>query len=101
MCSANLGFSVRSANRIRPKNGIPMPVYIYIVFENKHTHSKVRVTTAASETEGVAAVSWIESWIEYVTGTSERFVANCGVGPSTRGQGDSASLVKPTQDQRR
>ena len=35
------------------------------------------------------------------TGTSERFVANCGVGPSTRGQGDSASLVKPIQDQRR
>ena len=34
-------------------------------------------------------------------GTSERFVANCGVGHSTRGQGDSASLVKPTQDQRR
>ena len=34
-------------------------------------------------------------------GTSERFVANCGVGPSTRGQGDPASLVKPTQDQRR
>ena len=26
--------------------------------------------------------------------TSERFVANCGVGPSTRGQGDSASLVQ-------
>ena len=36
----------------------------------------------------------------YVSGTSERFVANCGVGPSTRGQGDSASLVEPTQDQR-
>ena len=36
-----------------------------------------------------------------VPGTSGRFVANCGVGPSTRGQGDSASLVKPTQDQRR
>ena len=35
----------------------------------------------------------------YVPGTSEPFVANCGVGPSTRGQGDSASLVKPTQDQ--
>ena len=34
------------------------------------------------------------------TGTSESFVANRGVGPSTRGQGDSASLVKPTQDQR-
>ena len=34
-------------------------------------------------------------------GTSERFVANCGVGPSTRGQGDSASVVEPTQDQRR
>ena len=29
-----------------------------------------------------------------VWGTSERFVANCGVGPSTRGQGDSASLVQ-------
>ena len=28
--------------------------------------------------------------------TSERFVANCGVGPSTRGKGHSASLVKPT-----
>ena len=27
-------------------------------------------------------------------GASERFVANCGVGPSTRGQGDSASLVQ-------
>ena len=26
--------------------------------------------------------------------TSERFVANCEVGPSTRGQGDSASLVQ-------
>ena len=37
----------------------------------------------------------------YVPGISERFVANCGVGPSTRGRGDSASLVKPTQDQRR
>ena len=73
----------------------------YIVFENTHTHSNVRVTTAASETEGVAAVSWIESWIEYVPGSSERFVANCGVGPSTRGQDHSASLMKPTQDQRR
>ena len=29
VCSTNLGFSVRSANRIRPKNGIPMPVYIH------------------------------------------------------------------------
>ena len=37
----------------------------------------------------------------YVPGTSERFVASCGVGPSTRGQGDPASLVKPTEDQRR
>ena len=80
--------------------------------------SVVRVTTAASETEGVSAVSWIESLMircplgsvdptrsvrqsTYVPGTSERFVANCGVDPSTRGQGDSASLVKPTQDQRR
>ena len=36
----------------------------YIVFENTHTHGNVRVTTAASETEGVAAVSWMESWIE-------------------------------------
>ena len=36
----------------------------YIAFENTHTHSNVLVTTAASETEGVATVSWIESWIE-------------------------------------
>ena len=61
VCSTNLGVSVRSANRIRPKNGIPMPAYIRIVFENTHTHSNGRLTTAASETEGVAAVSWIES----------------------------------------
>ena len=33
----------------------------YIVFENTHTHSNVRVTAAASETEGVAAVSRVES----------------------------------------
>ena len=84
VCSTNLGFSVRSANRIRPKNGIPMPVYIHSF--GKHTHAQqracdncgqrnggrscclmdrvvnrvVRVTTAASETEGVTAVSWIE-----------------------------------------
>ena len=66
-----------------------MPAYIQIVFENTHMHSNaqqracdncgqrnggrrccrmdrvvdrvVRVTTAASETEGVATVSWIES----------------------------------------
>ena len=39
-----------------------MPVCIHmVVFENTHTHSNVRVTTAASETESVAAVSWIES----------------------------------------
>ena len=31
----------------------------------------------------------------YVPGTSERFVTNCGVGPSTRGQGDSASMCVP------
>ena len=28
-----------------------------------HTYSNVRVTTADSETEGVAAVSWIESLV--------------------------------------
>ena len=98
-CSTNLGFSVRSANRIRPKHGIPrseflidtsqkknlcvcvdvrlilvlvlgrqtvygqntvylcLSKYIPVVFENTHTH----IATAASETEGVAAVSWIES----------------------------------------
>ena len=59
VCSTNLGFSVTSANGIRPNHGI-MPAYIHIVFENTHTH----IATAASETEGVAAVSWIESWIE-------------------------------------
>ena len=26
VCSTNLGFSVGSANRIRPKHGIPLPV---------------------------------------------------------------------------
>ena len=60
VCSTNLGFSVTSANGIRPNHGIPVPAYIHIVFENTHTH----IATAASETEGVAAVSWIESWIE-------------------------------------
>ena len=60
LCSTNLGFSVTSANGIRPNHGIPLPAYIHIVFENAHTH----IATAASETEGVAAVSWIESWIE-------------------------------------
>ena len=30
-----------------------MPAYIHIVFEKSHTHSNVRLTTAASETEGV------------------------------------------------
>ena len=42
-------------------------VYLYlstwIVFENTHT---LRVTNAASEKEGVAAVSWIESWIDVI-----------------------------------
>ena len=60
VCSTSLGFSVTSANGIRPNHGIPLPAYMHIVFENTHTH----VATAASETEGVAAVSWIESWIE-------------------------------------
>ena len=61
MCSINLGFSVRSANGIRPNHGIPLAPYIHVVFENTQSHSNVRLTTAASETEGVAAVSWIES----------------------------------------
>ena len=45
--------------------------------------------------------AWYQRKKSRTPGTSERFVANCGVGPSTRGQGDSTSLVKPTQDQRR
>ena len=49
----------------------------------------------------VLVLVWGTHYVPDVPGTSERFVANCGVGPSTRGQGDSASLVKPTQDQRR
>ena len=57
MFSTNLGFSVTSANGIRPNHGIPLPAYIHIVFENTHTH----IATAASETEGVAAVSSMES----------------------------------------
>ena len=58
VCSTNIGFSVTSANGIRPNHGIPLPAYIHIVFENTH------IATAASETEGLAAVSWIESRIE-------------------------------------
>ena len=63
----------------------------------------------AADAAVAAAVFGLEHLISYcnkkivlvlVWGTSERFVANCGVGPSTRGQGDSASLLKPTQDQR-
>ena len=57
VCSTNLGFSVTSANGIRPNHGIPLPAYIHIVFENTHKH----IATAASETEGVAAVSCMES----------------------------------------
>ena len=34
----------------------------HIVFENTLTLRIVRVTTAASETEGVPGVSWMESW---------------------------------------
>ena len=49
----------------------------------------------------VPASAWYQRKKKRTPGTSERFVANCGVGPSARGQGDSASLVKPTQDQRR
>ena len=60
VCSTNLGFSVPSANGVRPNHGIPLLAYIHMVFENTHTH----IATAASETEGVAAVSWIESWTE-------------------------------------
>ena len=60
VCSTNLGFSVTSANGIRPNQGIPLSAYIHIVFGNTHTN----IATAASETEGVAAVSWIESWVE-------------------------------------
>ena len=57
VCSTNLGFSVTLANGIRPNNGIPLPAYTHIVFENTLTH----IATAASETEGVAAVSCMES----------------------------------------
>ena len=46
------------------QNTVYLCLSTYIVFENTHTHSNVPVTTAASETEGVAAVSWMESWIE-------------------------------------
>ena len=32
VCSTNLGFSVTSANGIRPNHGIPLPAYIHISF---------------------------------------------------------------------
>ena len=44
-----------------------------------------------------SASAWYQRKKNRTPGTSERFVVNCRVGPSTRGQGDSASLVKPTR----
>ena len=73
-------------------------------------HPKKRICLCVCSTNLVFSVEKIVLvlvWGTYcvphtdVPGTSERLVANCGVDPSTRGQGDSASLVKPTQDQRR
>ena len=76
-CSANLGFSVY----VRMFLGLVWIIVLVLVWgtSERLVQAKKKITP----------------------GTSERFVANCGVGPSTRGQGDSASLVKPTQDQRR
>ena len=58
VCSSNLCFSVGSANRIG-QNTVYLCLSKYILFEN--TRTATCVTTAASEMEGVAAVSWIDS----------------------------------------
>ena len=72
----------------------------------KKKSARVRVCSTNlrfSVEKNVLVLVWGTYYVPHthVPGTSERFVANCGVDPSTRGQGDSASLVKPTQDQRR
>ena len=59
-CSANLLVLVLGRQIVYGQNTVYLCLSKYIVFENTHTH----IATAASETEGVAAVSWIESWIE-------------------------------------
>ena len=64
MCSTNLGFSVENTNLGFSVGYVLCASYVctwYQPADHTHTHSNVRLTTAASETEGVAAVSWIES----------------------------------------
>ena len=74
----------------------------YIVFL-KHTavqascgekHSSGKTTNKVALILKGRKVNWRRLVPDITPGTSERFVANCGVGPSTRGQGDSASLVQ-------
>ena len=104
-----------SARRTVMINYIYIIYYIYYIIRAKRVSNcyippkksaRVRVcsTNLGFSVEKIVLVLvWDTYYVPrtYVPGTSERFVANCGVGPSTRGQGDSASLVKPTQDQRR
>ena len=92
--------------------GINMTMKTFIIrakrvsncYIQKRKSARVRVCSTNlgfSVEKSVLVLVWGTYYVPhtYVPGTSERFVANCGVGPSTRGQGDSASLVKPTQDQ--
>ena len=70
VCSTNLGFSVDFFFRVfddtqKIKNRTPSTRTGSDTHAQRDTHAQqhlnVRVTTAASETDGVAAVSWIES----------------------------------------
>ena len=99
MCSTNLGFSGENTNLGFSVGYVLCASYVCTWYQPVD-HSMV------SGTRYVVLRTWYniglhEKKNKKIPGTSERFVANCGVGPSTRGQGDSASLVKPTQDQRR
>ena len=91
-CSTNLGFSVEN-NNIGFSVGYVLCGSYVCTWYQPADHSMVPGTYVQYR----ATLKKTKK----TPGTSERFVANCGVGPSTRGQGDSASLVKPTQDQRR
>ena len=91
-CSTNIGFSVENTN-IGFSVGYVLCASYVCTWYQPADHSMVPGTYVQCRATPPPP--------NKKDGTSEHFVANCGIGPSTRGQGDSASLVKPTQDKRR
>ena len=85
-CSTNLGFSVENTNLGFSVGYVLCASYVCSWYQPADhsmvpgTYVQYRATSKKKEKN---------TW--YCT--SVRFVANCGLGPSTRGQGDSASLV--------